>query len=82
MFTALTETWRRTTESVEDVEFGEFKDIVPDSEGKVTKQDLKTVGDLIDAFYSAYVLKLDHNYSNRTEVFGDLQSGSILTAKL
>lgn len=80
MHTGVGELWRRTIESIGDVEFGEFEALVPDSPDDVTKGNLKAVGDLIDAFYSAYVLKLDLEYPDRTEVFGALETGSILTA--
>lgn len=80
MFRGLTELWRRTIDAVEDVDFRGFDELVPDSPDGLTKRNLKAVGDLVDAFYSAYVLKLDIEYPDRTEVFGELQTGSILTA--
>jgi predicted RNase H-like nuclease len=80
MFRGLAELWHRTVDAVDDVEFGGFEELVPDSPDGVTKRNLKAVGDLVDAFYSAYVLKLDLEHPDRTEIFGDLKTGSILTA--
>lgn len=80
MFRGLTELWLKTIDTVESVNFGGFEQLVPDSPDDVTKRNLKAVGDLIDAFYSAYVLKLNLEHPDRTEIYGDLQTGSILTA--
>lgn len=80
MFRGLTELWLRTIDAVESVNFGGFEKLVPDSPDDVTKRNLKAVGDLIDAFYSAYVLKLDIEHPDKTDIFGDLQTGAILTA--
>lgn len=80
IFSGVTELWRRTIDAVDDVEFGGFEDLVPGSPDDVTKRYLKAVGDLIDAFYSAYVVKLNIEHPDRTEVFGEVESGSILTA--
>ncbi|NIS35835.1 MAG: hypothetical protein GWN07_05370, partial [Actinobacteria bacterium] len=56
MHAGVSDLWARTVEAVDEVEFGEFEALVPDSPDDVTKGSLKAVGDLIDAFYSAYVL--------------------------
>ncbi|MFB6360180.1 MAG: DUF429 domain-containing protein [Halobacteriales archaeon] len=80
MFSGLTELWRRTIDTVDGIGFGGFEALVPESAADVTKRDLKAVGDLIDAFYSAYVLKLDLEQPERTDVFGQLETGTILLA--
>lgn len=80
MFHGLRDLWGSTVDSIADVGFGEYEKLVPESPNDVTKRDLKAVGDLIDAFYSAYVLKLDLESADRTEVFGDIETGSILAA--
>lgn len=80
MFHGLRDLWERTVASIDDVEFGEYGTLVPERLDDVSKRNLQALGDVIDAFYSAYVLKLDRESSDRTEVFGDLDTGSILAA--
>lgn len=70
--------WDQTTDSIE-LNFDEYSDIVPMDPEDVLKSELKQIGDQIDAFYSALVLKVDWEGENDVEVFGSKDSGSILT---
>lgn len=76
----LRDLWDSTDDRISEVDFHQFKNIVPYDPDDVTKTHLKKIGDLIDAFYSAYVVKIDYEGHGRTQVYGDLESGSILLA--
>lgn len=80
IYDGLKKIWYETQQSIKDIDFSEVEDIIPEEPIEVTKSDLKKIGDMIDAFYSGYVLKLDYKYQDKTEVFGNIDTGSILSA--
>lgn len=76
----LRELWKETMDVAEFVTFDGKADIVPTAIDDTTVAELGRVADLIDAFYSAYVLKMDAEGIGQTRVFGNLETGAILTA--
>lgn len=79
---SLEEIWNQVQERLpQSIDLGEYENFISGDKGKISKKELKRKGDLIDAFFSAYVLLLDDiDESTNISTIGDKQTGFIITA--